>query len=380
MKAEDLKEAQEYVTDIFAELRHLFKWQLLAAFTCFYLAYVLGDFSLAYFILCGAGFALLICTNYNSLQVTQEGRAVLITGCDSGYGYGLAKKLHAMGFTVFAGCLDEKSDGAIELKRFDEATGRLHVIRMDVTNQEHVDKALEYVKYNLPLQGLWGVVNNAAQSCCTGFLEWTSNEAYEKVMSVNLFGVIRVTNAFLPLIRKSQGRIVNVSSILNRTPSPFNGPFTITKGAIESYSAILRLEMKRFNVQVVVVEPGNFTDALNFNSDKFNFSRTVRRMWDQLDDQLRMDYGNNCVEKQIEIGQISMELSEKDTSAVVNAMAQSIAQLRPKDRYIIASPSEKVVAYAIQYLPNWMTDHLILALETNTSLSNLSGFEPFIII
>jgi hypothetical protein len=69
MKAEDLKEAQEYFTDIFAELRHLFKWQLLAAFTCFYLAYVLGDFSLAYFILCGAGFALLICTNYNSLQV-----------------------------------------------------------------------------------------------------------------------------------------------------------------------------------------------------------------------------------------------------------------------------------------------------------------------
>jgi 3-hydroxybutyrate dehydrogenase len=130
-----------------------------------------------------------------------------------------------------------------------------------------------------------------------------------QVMSVNLFGVIRVTNAFLPLIRKSQGRIVNVSSILNRTPSPFNGPFTITKGAIESYSAILRLEMKRFNVQVVVVEPGNFTDALNFNSDKFNFSRTVRRMWDQLDDQLRMDYGNNCVEKQIEIGQIAMELS-----------------------------------------------------------------------
>jgi 3-hydroxybutyrate dehydrogenase len=113
----------------------------------------------------------------------------LITGCDSGYGYGLAKKLHAMGFTVFAGCLNEKSDGAIELKRFDEATGRLHVIRMDVTNQEHVDKALEYVKDNLPLQGLWGVVNNAAQSCCTGFLEWTSNEAYEKVYDESPFEI-----------------------------------------------------------------------------------------------------------------------------------------------------------------------------------------------
>ncbi len=68
MKAEDLKEAREYVADIFAEFRHLFKWQLFAAFTCFYLAYVLGDFSLAYFLLCGAGIALLS-SNYNSLQV-----------------------------------------------------------------------------------------------------------------------------------------------------------------------------------------------------------------------------------------------------------------------------------------------------------------------
>ena len=88
-----------------------------------------------------------------------------------------------MGFTVFATCLDEKSNGAAELKRFDGETGRLHVIKMDVTNQEDVDKALEYVKENLPVQGLWGIVNNAAQSCCTGFLEWTSNEAYEKVQT-----------------------------------------------------------------------------------------------------------------------------------------------------------------------------------------------------
>jgi 3-hydroxybutyrate dehydrogenase len=86
-----------------------------------------------------------------------------------------------MGFIVFAGCLDDKSNGAIELKRCDEGTGRLHVIQMDVTKQEEVDKALGYVKERVPLQGLWALVNNAAQSCCTGFLEWTSNEAYEKV-------------------------------------------------------------------------------------------------------------------------------------------------------------------------------------------------------
>lgn len=128
-------------------------------------------------------------------------------------------------------------------------------------------------------------------------------------MAVNLFGAIRVTNSFLPLIRKSQGRIVNVSSLLTRVPSPFNGPYAMAKSAIDSYSAVLRVEMKRFNVQVVVIEPGNLTECANFDSVKRDFTRTVRRMWDLLDDGLRMDYGKNCVEQQIEIGQLSMELS-----------------------------------------------------------------------
>ena len=86
-----------------------------------------------------------------------------------------------MGFTVFSTCIDATSNGADRLKRIGDDTGRLHVIQMDVTKQEEVDKALKYVKERVPLQGLWALVNNAAQSCCTGFLEWTSNEAYEKV-------------------------------------------------------------------------------------------------------------------------------------------------------------------------------------------------------
>jgi NAD(P)-dependent dehydrogenase (short-subunit alcohol dehydrogenase family) len=107
-------------------------------------------------------------------------------------------------------------------------------------------------------------------------------------MSVNLFGTIRTINAFLPLIRKSQGRIVNVSSIMDRLTSPFSGCYTITKGAIESYSAILRLEMKRFNVQVVVIEPGNFMAATNINkSNTGEDTCQSRRLWDQLDEKIK---------------------------------------------------------------------------------------------
>lgn len=114
-------------------------------------------------------------------KVTQEGRAVLITGCDFGYGYELAKKLRASNFTVFAGCSDAKSNGAISLKNLDNQTGRLHVIQMDVSNQEEVDDALHYVKEHLPENGLWGIVNNADESSCPGFLEWSPIENYEKV-------------------------------------------------------------------------------------------------------------------------------------------------------------------------------------------------------
>lgn len=132
-----------------------------------------------------------------------------------------------------------------------------------------------------------------------------------QVMAVNVFGVIRVTNAFLPLIRKSQGRIVNVSSILARTLFPFSGSYTITKSVIDAYTTILRLEMKRFNVKVVVVEPGNFMTATNFSTcnGQGGFAFNSRRMWDQLDEKIQNDYGKNSLERQICVTEKFVEIS-----------------------------------------------------------------------
>lgn len=117
----------------------------------------------------------------DEFQIASNGRAVFVTGCDTGFGHELSKKLHAMGFTVFATCFDEKSNGATRLKRLGDESGRLHVIQMDVTKQEDVDNALEYVEKHLPENGLWGLVNNAGQSSTPGFLEWTPMSVYEKV-------------------------------------------------------------------------------------------------------------------------------------------------------------------------------------------------------
>ena len=106
-------------------------------------------------------------------------RAVLVTGCDTGFGHQVVIDLHAMGFTVFAGCLDDKSDGAQRLTNLGAETNRLHVIKMDITSQKQVDDARRFVESHLPPLGLWGIVKNAGLGNI-GFIEWTSMEEYHK--------------------------------------------------------------------------------------------------------------------------------------------------------------------------------------------------------
>ena len=98
-------------------------------------------------------------------------------------------KLHSLGFIIFACCLNDQSDGAQELKKLGSTTGRIHVMKMDVTNQKEVDEAVKYVTQHLPQSGLWGLVNNAGRSYVS-FIEWLPNDVYEKVSNVHLKKII----------------------------------------------------------------------------------------------------------------------------------------------------------------------------------------------
>ncbi|XP_021353493.1 D-beta-hydroxybutyrate dehydrogenase, mitochondrial-like isoform X2 [Mizuhopecten yessoensis] len=128
------------------------------------------------------------------------GKAVLITGCDTGFGFHIAKRLDDMGFTVYAGVLNENSDGAEALRS--RKSQNLHVIKLDVTKEEDVNKSLEYVTSNNKAD-LWAVVNNAGINM-PGDVELATVDQYKKCAEVNLYGPIRVIRAFLPLIRRSK--------------------------------------------------------------------------------------------------------------------------------------------------------------------------------
>ena len=131
----------------------------------------------------------------------------------------------------------------------------------------------------------------------------------KQMAAVNICGAVRVTNAFLPLIRKHQGRVVNVASVAGRIAIQFSGAYCITKFGVEAFSDILRLEMTRFNVGVSTIEPGNFLAATKLAGPS-GITYLCRQFWEQLAESVRKDYGgDSCVNELIDGSEQLMKLA-----------------------------------------------------------------------
>ena len=152
---------------------------------------------------------------------TEEGqRAILITGTSTGIGKACALYLDSIGFKVFAGVRREADGNALRKN----ASDRLTPVLIDVTDSESIDSALKFVSGEVGGAGLAGLVNNAGIVTASGLLEFLSIAEIRNLLEVNLIGHIAVTQAFLPLIRKGHGRIVNMGSIAGIMPQPYLAP------------------------------------------------------------------------------------------------------------------------------------------------------------
>jgi len=214
-------------------------------------------------------------------------KSVLITGCDTGIGNELAKYLDGLGFHVFAGCLDTSSEGAQRLRV--ECSPFLKLVNMDVTRDDHVQHAVQYVRDNLPAgeQGLYALINNAG-ICVCGEFEWQTWRQVENQINVNVLGTLRVTKAFLQLLKSSDhGRIVNVSSVAGLYGYPGLSTYCATKHAIEAVSSVLRHELVKFDISVVTVQPGDFSKATHLLD---NHHRNMNEMWSEMSDGQREEY------------------------------------------------------------------------------------------
>ncbi|KAL3082792.1 hypothetical protein niasHS_010594 [Heterodera schachtii] len=221
-------------------------------------------------------------------------RSVLITGCDSGFGFDLALRCLGAGMRVFAGCLTQT--GIQSLKKSAQEKGialeLLEPIELDVTSDESVAKALEFVERKLgPGKGLHALVNNAGISGNESWDDWLIPKDYEDVFQVNTLGTIRVTHAFKRLVkRERESRIVIMASSCGRVALPTLGPYSVSKFAVEAYADIIRTELILFGVKVAVIEPGFFRTPIT-NLDRGN--AILEKIWARLPEITKQEYGPN---------------------------------------------------------------------------------------
>ncbi|MEO0722056.1 MAG: SDR family oxidoreductase [Pseudomonadota bacterium] len=184
-------------------------------------------------------------------------KTVVITGASTGIGRATAEYFANKGWTVFAGVRKEEDGAALKAS----ASGDLRPILLDVAKPDHVDAAVVEVAKALDGKTLTGLVNNAGIANM-GPLALQPLDEFQSHFDVNVFGLLRTTQAFLPLLGMdtdrtgSPGRIVNITSVGGKLSAPFLGAYTATKHAVEAMTDSLRRELVVYGIDAIAVGPG----------------------------------------------------------------------------------------------------------------------------
>ncbi|XP_069591452.1 retinol dehydrogenase 7-like isoform X1 [Ranitomeya imitator] len=280
-----------------------------------------------------------------------RGKYVFITGCDSGFGNLLAQNLHRKGFAIIAACLTEK--GSEDLKACTSPS--LKTILLNVTNPKSIDNAVTFVDEETGGKGLYGLVNNAGRATPIGPTDWLDMEDFHRVLDVNLIGLIEVTIKFLPLIKRSRGRIVNVASVMGRLAFG-GGGYCLSKCGVESFSDSLRRDMQHFGVKVSIIEPGFFKTGV---TSLEIIEKDLQRLWDRLAPEVRYAYGDKYFDNYIKVQRFSMKtLCSSDISKVTNCMEHALTAKYPRTRYG-AGWDAKLFWLPLSYAPAIVADVML---------------------
>lgn len=280
--------------------------------------------------------------------------AIFITAASSGIGAACAKTFANLGFWVFAGVRDLDKGAALQ----QEAGDNISPVLLDVTDLATIETAVAQISAALCQRDvlLSGLLNNSAHEYMGPFellpLEWVRHE-----MDVGYFGYLSMIKACLPLLRRSQGRIVNISSINGRCVFPIVGSGCATKYAIEALSDALRLELSPWKIKVALIEPGVVVTPLWKKSQATfeNLPSLVAK--EQLD--LYYPSWSEAVEKRYLEDQ-RYYMTGTPVEQVVNMVAHALFSKKPKIRYLVGWDA-KLIAVARWLLPDWLFDRLAIS-------------------
>ena len=190
----------------------------------------------------------------------EPGKVALVTGVSSGIGQAIANHLAKSGFRVF-GTRREPAE--------DQREPAMEVIRLDVRDEQSVHSSVQLV---LDRAGRIDAVINNAGYTLIGALEETSIDEAKSLFETNFFGVLRMNQAVLPIMRRQgSGRIINIGSATGFLPAPYQGIYSATKHALEGYSESLDHEVRQFGIRVSVIDPGFTRTRIDQNAQMATF-------------------------------------------------------------------------------------------------------------
>lgn len=269
---------------------------------------------------------------------------VIVTGASTGIGRATAERLARAGYRVAAAVRKGKDYDAWK------SQGGLPVY-LDVTEESSVASAVAELKPELEAASAVHLVNNAGIAVA-GPVEGVPIKRWREQFDVNVFGLVRASQAFLPWIRKTKGRLVNVSSISGRATSPFLGPYSASKFAVEAISDALRRELARFGVRTIVIEPGPIATPI---WDK-NFAKIGQEL-DELGPAMKELYGPEMLR--------FAELAKKSASDAVPAdkvaavILSALQAKNPRTRYVVGKAGLPAQVLMADLLPDRWLDSMI---------------------
>lgn len=267
---------------------------------------------------------------------TKGPSVILVTGASSGVGRACAVHLANRGYRVFGTTRRDPSHIASELRQSHGAGDGLEFVSMDVNDNESVAGAVESIVETCGR--LDGVVNCAGFGIA-GSIEETSDEEARAIFETNVFGILRVCRAVIPTMRaQGSGTLINVSSIGGLIGLPFQGFYSATKFAVEGLTEALRMEIQRFGIHAVLIEPGDFCTGFTDSRQLVEKSATS--------DVYRTAQAHvlGIVEKD--------ERGGASPDVIARLVANVLSKRSPRVRYTVGSVAQKLAAALKRVLPS----------------------------
>ena len=277
-------------------------------------------------------------------MTTNKSKTVLITGASSGIGLETAKMFKLKGFEVHAAA--RRIENMESLKEIG-----INIHYLDVTDDASIDKLFDEIK--AISHGIDILINNAGYGSY-GAVEDLSIDDARRQFDVNLFGLAAITRKVLPYMREQRsGKIINISSVGGKMVSPLGSWYHATKYAVEGFSDCLRLEVKQFGIDVIIIEPGpiksEWLDISIDNLIKTSNNGVYKDFTEKVTQTMRKIYKNSVV--------------TPGPEAIVKVIEKAILDKNPKVRYISPWPA-RIMLFLKWLMPDKLFEYLTLLMYT----------------